>query len=145
MLGLELGADDYVTKPFSPMELCARIRAVLRRATGGEAGKTCEFGAVRVDFSRGLAERNGTAVDLTALELKVLAALIDAKGHLLSREQLIERAWGPGVSISDRVVDNHVLNLRRKLEAEPARPRHLLSVRGLGYRFESGPEHLTDA
>ena len=135
VLGLELGADDYVTKPFSPLELCARIKAVLRR-TAAHATKTCAFGDVELDFERCIARRNGTPVELTPLEFKVLAALIEARGRLLSREQLIERVWGAGVSITDRVVDNHMLNLRRKLERVPSEPRYLLSVRGMGYRFD---------
>ena len=142
VLGLELGADDYVTKPFSPMELCARIKAVLRRTTG-DGPQRYRFGKVDVDFGRGLAHRAGVPVDLTALELKVLAALIEARGRLLSRDQLIERVWGSGVSITDRVVDNHMLNLRRKLEEKPAQPKYLLSVRGLGYRFEDAAENVT--
>jgi DNA-binding response OmpR family regulator len=143
VLGLELGADDYVTKPFSPMELCARIKAVLRR-TGGDATARCGFGDVEVDFAKGQARRAGRPVDLTPLELKVLGALVEANGRLLTREQLIERVWGAGISITDRVVDNHILNLRRKLEDRPAEPRYLLSVRGLGYRFENPAESLTE-
>lgn len=135
VLGLGLGADDYVTKPFSPMELCARIKAVLRRTSGAQP-ELYRFGNVEVDFARCTARRAGLPVDLTPLEFKVLAALIEARGRLLSRDQLIEAAWGRGVSITDRVVDNHMLNLRRKLEEKPAEPRYLLSVRGLGYRFE---------
>ena len=130
VLGFELGADDYVTKPFSPLELCARVKAVLRR-TVGESRQRYRFGDVDVDFERCVVRRAETTVDLTPLEFKVLSALIDAQGRLLSREQLIERVWGPGV------VDNHMLNLRRKLEETPAEPRYLLSVRGLGYRFEN--------
>jgi DNA-binding response OmpR family regulator len=143
VLGLELGADDYVTKPFSPLELCARIKAVLRR-TASEQPKVSRFGEIEVDFERCLARRAGTPVDLTPLEFKVLAALIEAHGRLLSRDRLIERVWGKGVSITDRVVDNHILNLRRKLEATPAEPRYLLSVRGLGYRFGDPAENLTE-
>jgi DNA-binding response OmpR family regulator len=142
ILGLEMGADDYVTKPFSPMELCARIKAVLRR-TSGERSERFAFGNVEVDFSRGIARRGKTTVNLTALEFKVLAALVEAHGRFLSREQLIEQVWGLGVSITDRVVDNHVMNLRRKLERKPAEPRHILSVRGLGYRFEVAEDNLT--
>jgi DNA-binding response OmpR family regulator len=142
LLGLGLGADDYVTKPFSPLELCARIKAVLRR-TGPEQTERYQFGDVDVDFSRGIARRAGRTVDLTALELKVLAALVRARGRLLSREQVIEAAWGRGVSISDRVVDNHVMNLRRKLEHDPAEPRHIVSVRGLGYRLENPDDEQT--
>jgi DNA-binding response OmpR family regulator len=142
VLGLELGADDYVTKPFSPMELCARIKAVLRRC-GPEGIPRCTFGSAEVDFGRGTARRGGRPVDLTALEFKVLAALVESRGRVLSREQLIENVWGPGVSITDRVVDNHILNLRRKLEDRPAEPRYLVSVRGLGYRFEDPSANVT--
>jgi DNA-binding response OmpR family regulator len=143
VLGLELGADDYVTKPFSPLELCARIKAVLRR-TASEQAKVCRFGEIEVDFERCLVRRAGTPIDLTPLEFKVLAALIEGRGRLLSRDRLIERVWGKGVSITDRVVDNHILNLRRKLEATPAEPKYLLSVRGLGYRFGDPAENVTE-
>jgi DNA-binding response OmpR family regulator len=142
LLGLGLGADDYVTKPFSPLELCARIKAVLRR-TGSSQAERYLFGDVEVDFSRGVVRRSGRTVDLTALELKVLAALIRARGHLLTREQVIDAAWGRGVAISDRVVDNHVMNLRRKLEDDPGQPRYLISARGLGYRFENPDDEQT--
>ena len=143
VLGLGLGADDYVTKPFSPLELCARIKAVLRR-TAVEQPELCRFGEIEVDFARCLARRAGVPVDLTPLEFKVLATLIQARGRLLSRDQLIDQVWGSGVSITDRVVDNHILNLRRKLEEKPAEPRYLLSVRGLGYRFGNPEENLTE-
>jgi DNA-binding response OmpR family regulator len=142
VLGLELGADDYVTKPFSPLELCARIKAVLRR-TASDLPPVFHFGNVEVDFSRCTARRAGASVELTPLEFKVLTTLIHARGRMLSRDQLITQVWGEGVSITDRVVDNHILNLRRKLEDTPAEPRHLLSVRGLGYRFENPEGSLT--
>ena len=144
LLGLGLGADDYVTKPFSPMELCARIKAVLRRAAPS-ASERHHFGAVDVHLARGVVLREGRPVDLTALELKVLSVLILASGRLLSREQLIEAAWGRGVSISDRVVDNHIMNLRRKLETDPSSPRYLISARGLGYRFENPDDDQTNS
>jgi DNA-binding response OmpR family regulator len=143
VLGLELGADDYVTKPFSPMELCARIKAVLRR-TAGERPQRFTFGNVEVDFGRGIARKGRVTVGLTALEFKVLGALVEAKGRFLSRDRLIQEVWGHGVSITDRVVDNHIMNLRRKLEAKPASPRFIISVRGLGYRFENPEENLTE-
>jgi two-component system alkaline phosphatase synthesis response regulator PhoP len=136
VMGLELGADDYVTKPFSPMELRARVKAALRRGSGAGASSRVRFGDVEVDFDRCVTTRGGTVVDLTPLELKVLQALVEARGRLLTRDQIIDRVWGAGVSISDRVVDNHMMNLRRKLEADPAEPLFLVSVRGLGYRFE---------
>jgi|KBSSwiStaDraftv2_1062776.scaffolds.fasta_scaffold00981_10 two-component system alkaline phosphatase synthesis response regulator PhoP len=139
VLGLELGADDYVTKPFSPMELCARIKAVLRR-TSPEGPQRYRFGDIDVDFPGCIVRRTGVAVDLTPLEFKVLTALIHSRGRLLSREQLIDRVWGTSVAITDRVVDNHIMNLRKKLEVDPASPRYLQSVRGLGYRFENPEE-----
>jgi len=142
LLGLGLGADDYVTKPFSPLELCARIKAVLRRAAPAQTERY-RFGAVDIDFSRGVVRRRGEVVELTALELKVLAALVRARGRLLTREQVIEEAWGRGVSITDRVVDNHMMNLRRKLEDDPSAPRYLISVRGIGYRFENPDDEQT--
>jgi DNA-binding response OmpR family regulator len=144
LLGLGLGADDYVTKPFSPLELCARIKAVLRR-TASTQTERYRFGGVDVDFSRGVVRRNGQIVDVTALESKVLGALIRARGRLLTREQVIDEAWGRGVSISDRVVDNHMMNLRRKLEDDPSAPRYLISVRGLGYRFENPDDGQTNS
>jgi two-component system alkaline phosphatase synthesis response regulator PhoP len=144
VLGLQLGADDYVTKPFSPLELCARIKAVLRR-TRGEAAERYQFGVIDVDFAACLVRRAGATVDLTPLEFKVLATLIRGRGRLFSREQLIDEAWGRGVSITDRVVDNHIMNLRRKLEENPAEPRYLKSVRGLGYRFENPDDNLMKA
>jgi len=143
VMGLELGADDYVTKPFSPLELCARIKAVLRR-TSGEATARYRFGNIDVDFDACVVRRKGAAVDLTPLEFKVLSALIHARGRLLTRDQLIAEVWGHGVSITDRVVDNHIMNLRRKLEENPAQPRYLVSARGLGYRFENPEENLTE-
>ena len=143
VMGLELGADDYIGKPFSPLELCARIKAVLRRTQGARAD-TCRFGEVDVDFARGQAVRAGRRVDLTALEFKVLQVLIQAGGRLLSRAQIIDGVWGPGTAITDRVVDNHILNLRRKLETNPAQPRHLLNTRGMGYRFAEAGENQTE-
>lgn len=140
--GLEIGADDYITKPFSPMELRARIKAVLRRAGGG-IDDVYRFGNVEVDFGRCLATRAGVDAALTPLEFKILAALIRARGRLLTRLQLIDAVWGPGTAITDRVVDNHIMNLRRKIEEDSGAPRYLLSSRGLGYRFETRPQTET--
>jgi len=135
VMGLEWGADDYVTKPFSPPELRARIKAVLRRASGGEEA-AYRFGDVEVDFTRGELRRGGRTIEMTALELKLLAAFIRNRGRVLSRQKLLDEAWGPGTFITDRVVDNHVVALRKKIEAEPHHPRYLVSLRGLGYRFD---------
>jgi DNA-binding response OmpR family regulator len=135
ILGLELGADDYVTKPFSPRELRARIQAVLRRATDGSAG-IYRFGGCEIDFDRGEVRRNGVPINTSALEFRLLAAFVRHSGRVLSRHQLIDAAWGPETIITDRVVDTHVLNLRKKIEPKPARPRYIRSVRGMGYRFE---------
>jgi len=135
IMGLEWGADDYVTKPFSPPELRARIKAVLRRASGDEE-PVCRFGDVEMDFARGELRRAGQAVDLTSLEFKLLTAFIRNRGRVLNRQRLLDDVWGPGTYITDRVVDNHILALRKKIEPEPQRPRYLVSVRGLGYRFD---------
>jgi DNA-binding response OmpR family regulator len=137
ILGLELGADDYVTKPFSPSELRARIQAVLRRVSADAAG-VFQFGECEVDFDRGEVRRGGAPVNISALEFRLLTAFVRHRGRVLNREQLIDAAWGPETVVTDRVVDTHILNLRKKLEPVPAKPRHILSVRGMGYRFEAG-------
>jgi len=138
VLGLELGADDYVTKPFGTRELRARIKALLRRAGGDEQDRphSYRFGDVEVDFRRGELRRGGNAVEATPLELKLLGAFIRARGRVLSRDQLMNAAWGHGTFASARVVDNHIANLRKKIEPDPAEPRYPRNVRGLGYRFD---------
>lgn len=135
VLGLELGADDYVTKPFSPRELRARVQAVLRRFKGESSG-TFRFGEYEVDFDRGEVRKSGAVIGFTALEFRLLSALVRRRGRLLSREQLIDAVWGPTTVITDRVVDTHILNLRKKIEPLPAEPRYIKSVRGMGYRFD---------
>jgi DNA-binding response OmpR family regulator len=135
ILGLELGADDYVTKPFSPAELRARIKAVMRRFEDDSAGVYC-FGDCEVNFDRAEVRRAGRPVETTALEFRLLSVLIRCRGRVLSREQLIEQAWGEATYIGDRVVDTHILNLRKKIEPEPREPRFVASVRGMGYRFD---------
>ena len=134
--GLELGADDYVTKPFSPRELRARIQAVLRRVADVSQG-TYRFGDCEVDFDRGEVRRGGAPLDVTALEFRLLAAFIRRRGHVLSRRQIIDAAWGEDTFVTDRVVDTHIFNLRKKIEPEPSRPRYVCSVRGMGYRFDA--------
>jgi DNA-binding response OmpR family regulator len=135
IFGLEIGADDYITKPFSPRELRARIHAVLRRMPE-ESLDTYSFGDCEIDFSRGEVRHSGKPIDLTALEFRLLTAFIQRRGRVLSREQLIDAAWGPATIVTERVVDTHILNLRRKIEPVPEKPRYIHSVRGMGYRFE---------
>ena len=136
VMGLELGADDYVTKPFSPRELRARVKAALRRTVGDEL-QTYRFGDLEVDFARGELRRCGSPVELTALEFKLLTTFIRNRGRLLSRGQLLDLVWGHDTFVTDRVVDNHVVALRKKIEPERSQPRYLLSLRGMGYRFDA--------
>jgi DNA-binding response OmpR family regulator len=136
VMGLEIGADDYLTKPFSPRELRARVKAVLRRNDRGDHGRAYRFGDVEIDFDRHEVRRGGTPVDLTSLEFKLLGAFCRNRGRTLTRDQVLDLAWGRGVSVSARVVDNHVVRLRRAIEPDPARPRYLVSVRSVGYRFD---------
>jgi two-component system alkaline phosphatase synthesis response regulator PhoP len=136
VLGLELGAEDYVTKPFSPKELRARIRAVLRRIGPQQAEDVYRCGPWELDMGRFELRRDGQRLDATATELKLLAAFVRSRGRVLTRERLLDEVWGSGVSITDRVIDNHVVSLRKKIEEEPSAPRYLISVRGLGYRFD---------
>ena len=134
-LGLDLGADDYVTKPFSARELRARVRARLRQSTN-TAPRIYRFGDCEIDFDRAEVRRSGTLVDVTAQELRLLAALIERRGRVLSRDEIITAAWGHNVAITDRAVDTHIFNLRQKLEPVPSEPRFLVGVRGMGYRFD---------
>lgn len=135
VLGFELGADDYMTKPFSPRELRARIKARLRPSSD-EGRAVYRFGDVEVDFTRAELRRAGRRVDITPIELKLLETFIKRRGRVLTREQLLDSAWPHGTHVTDRAVDAHIVNLRRKIEPEPAAPTYLLSVRGLGYRFD---------
>ena len=135
VLGLELGADDYVTKPFSPLELRARIKAVLRRNIS-DTLETYRFGDIEVNFRRGEVRRAGAVVETTAIEFRLLAAFIRLRGRVLTREQLLDEVWGRDSTPTDRVVDNHIMNLRRKIEATPDTPRYVVSLRGMGYRFD---------
>lgn len=135
VMGLDLGADDYVTKPFSPRELRSRMNAVLRR-TSDESSGSYTFGDCEVDFDRGEVKRNGVAVDISAQEFRLLSVFVRRRGRVMSRDQLIDAAWGHETFVTDRVVDTHVWNLRKKIEPVPSEPRYIISVRGMGYRFE---------
>jgi two-component system, OmpR family, alkaline phosphatase synthesis response regulator PhoP len=138
VLGLKLGADDYLTKPFEPMELLARIEAMLRRQTAlaaAQAAATFRFGAVEVDFRSTEVRRAGRAVELSAREFELLRFFIEHRGATVSREQLQREVWGYGAEILTRTVDVHVGLLRQKLEADARNPRHFLTVRGFGYKF----------
>jgi len=136
--GLDLGADDYVTKPFARGELLARVRAALRRsAAPNEAPPAAyTFGEVTVDFARHQATRGGQPLDLTPTEFKMLRTLIENRGRVLTHDEIIERVWGRDTFLSDRVLYTHVNNLRGKVEAAPSQPVYLVGVRGVGYRFD---------
>ena len=136
VLGLESGADDYVTKPYSPRELRARVKAHLRRGTR-QLSEVYTFGDATLDLARCELRRNSKPVDLSALEFKLLTAFVKRSGRLLTRAQLLDEVWGSDTHVTDRVVDNQVTNLRKKIEPNPDRPRYLVSLRGLGYRFDS--------
>jgi DNA-binding response OmpR family regulator len=136
ILGLDLGADDYVTKPFSPRELRSRIRAVLRRFKGEEED-IFQFGDVEIDFARAELRRRGKPVELTPLEFKLLKVFVQNRGRVLSRDQLIQDAWGGQTFVTERAVDGHIVGLRRKIGDDPSQPRYLVSVRGLGYRLDA--------
>lgn len=140
ILGLEIGADDYVQKPFSLRELLSRIRAQLRRAYGslstGEKTKIVTFGSIKVDLERMLVSKNGTPVLLTPLEYKILICLIGHAEVPVTRQQLIDAAWDPGIYLEDEhTVDVHMRHLREKVEDYPSQPEFIRTVRGFGYRF----------
>ena len=136
VMGLELGADDYVTKPFGTRELRARIKALLRRGSTQWSSNTYSFDDLEIDFERAELRKAGQPVELTAIEFRLLSVFIRSRSRVLTREQLLAAAWAPDTFASDRVVDNHVANLRRKIERDPLNPRLLRNIRGLGYRFD---------
>jgi len=136
VLGLKLGADDYVTKPFGFLELMARVEAVIRRATGRTARVDAfEFGAVKADFKRGEVRRDGRLLELSARELRLLQYFIERRGEVVSREQLLDAVWDYDSVPLTRTVDMHVAKLRKKIEERPAQPRFLVTVHGQGYKF----------
>ncbi len=138
VLGLELGAEDYVTKPFGLAELLARVRAVLRRdaIARPRTEDVVRAGELEINPATRQVTRAGAVVPLTPTEFEILWCLVEAGGHVRSREQIKARVWGPGHHGTQRTIDNFLAQLRAKLEADPTDPRHLLTVRGVGYRFQ---------
>ena len=137
VVGLKLGADDYLTKPFEPPELLARIEALLRRIKHDKLSPVSrfQFGNVDVDFERSEVHKDGVELNLAAKELELLRYLIDRRGNVVSRDELLEAVWEYQPGVSSRTIDVHVAWLRQKLEDNPQTPRHIHTVRGVGYRF----------
>ena len=143
ILGLEIGADDYVTKPFSPREVIARVRAVLRRfdvttPENKSENKTKQFGNIKIDFDKMVVQRDGEVINLTPKEYELLAYMAEREGRVLSRETILHGVWGYEFTGPDtRMVDMHLSHLRDKIENDPKHPVHLKTVRGFGYRFDN--------
>ena len=141
VLGLELGADDYVTKPFSPREILARVKALLRRSRSPEdplpAGAS--FGDVEVDFKGYSVKKKGKPVELTVKEFELLRLLVTHPDEVLRRDTILNEVWGDEWDVFPRTIDTHVVHLRQKLEDDPAEPRHIVNVRGVGYKFVTDP------
>jgi DNA-binding response OmpR family regulator len=135
VMGLDLGAEDYVTKPFGLAELLARVKAVLRRDAIARPEEVLYAGGLVIDRARREVKRGGAPVEMTATELDVLLCLVEANGRVLSREQIQSKVWGVGHHGTPRTIDNFVLQLRNKLEDDPAAPKRIVTVRGVGYRF----------
>jgi DNA-binding response OmpR family regulator len=135
VLGLKLGADDYLVKPFETVELLARVEALLRRARPDTESGSFAFGDVRIDFRRMEVTRDGEPVELSALEYRLLRFLVEHRGEVLDRETLLNEVWGYDADVYSRTVDQHVATLRKKIEADSRHPRHILTVHGAGYKL----------
>jgi DNA-binding response OmpR family regulator len=136
VMGLELGAEDYITKPFGLAELLARVKAVLRRdAIARRPESVVRAASLEIDAGTRVVRKRGDVVELTATEFDVLSCLVNAQGKVLTREQILARVWGVNHHGTPRTVDNFILQLRNKLEEDPQAPRHIMTVRGVGYRF----------
>jgi len=138
VLGLELGADDYVTKPFSPLELRARVKAVLRRSESKNQQKRCipvTIGPFDLDPVNYVCNRNGVPLSLTSIEFSLMKLLMQHAGQVIKREEILRMIWGEKVYVTTRTVDAHIANLRKKVEEEPDQPRWIIGIRGVGYKF----------
>jgi DNA-binding response OmpR family regulator len=137
VLGLELGADDYITKPFGLRELLARTKAVLRRAEGSSGGpaERITLGGVEIDFKTYTASRSGTNLQMTPKEFELLKFLWQHRNQSVSRDQLLTNVWGYAEALSTRTIDNFILKLRQKIEVDPAKPKHIITIHGLGYKL----------
>lgn len=138
VLGLEIGADDYVTKPFSPRELQARVKAVLRRMEAGLDDKkenVFRSGGLEVDFRQYICRKNGKEITLTIHEFNLIKYLMQNRGNVVKRNELLDEVWGKNVFVTPHTIDTHIANLRKKIEDDPADPRLIISIRGVGYKF----------
>jgi len=145
VLGLELGADDYVTKPFSPFELRARVKALLRRSeirNHQTAAATIQFGPFELDPSKYLFTKNSEPVQLTTIEFALMKLLMQHAGHVLKRDDILNSVWGEEVYVTPRTVDTHIANLRKKIEDDPEQSHWITGIRGVGYKFNSDESSL---